>query len=135
VLHGEVRYMCVYGVDREIPVDYCNTLQYTATHCSTQGREISVHHCNTLQHTAAHCSTLQHTAAHCSTLQHTATHWSGRYQYTTATLCSTLQHIATHCNTLQHNRAGDISSWVCTRDGGTNPSHRQCVAVKCVVLQ
>ena len=110
-------------------------LQHTAIHCNTLQHTGTGDISTPLQYTAAHCSTLQHTAAHCSTLQHTATHWSGRYQYTTATLCSTLQHIATHCNTLQHNRAGDISSWVCTRDGGTNPSHRQCVAVKCVVLQ
>ena len=64
-----------YNISK-VTATHCNTLQHTATHCTT--------HCSTLQHTETHCNTLQHTA------QHTAAH------------CNTLQHTATHCDTLQH---------------------------------
>jgi len=86
------------------PADLCNSLQHTATHCSTATRS------NILKHAATRCNiivyrsayrllrswttrgSLQLTATHCNTLQHTAAH------------CSTLQHTETRCNTLQHNR-------------------------------
>jgi len=54
---------------------HCQTLQLTATHCSTiirnntLIRRMTVHVCDlTLQHTATHYNTLQHTATHCNTL-------------------------------------------------------------------
>jgi len=55
------------------PTRRYNSLQHTATHCTTQ--------CSTLQHTAGQCNTLQHSATpcatrcaiHCNTLQHKIT--------------------------------------------------------------
>jgi len=79
--------VCVY-VYRRI---YCRT-QYLCSHLS-----------NSLQHTATHCSTLQHTATYCNKLQ--------RYsiQYVHAHLSSahfhahtSLQHTASHFTTLCH---------------------------------
>jgi len=70
-------------------LEHCNTLQLTATRCSTATR------CNTLQHTcqvrlgetvvfreiecivATRCNMLQHAATCCNTLQHAATHLPG----------------------------------------------------------
>jgi len=75
----------------------CNTLQLTATHCSTRRPRRNATHCNTLQHTATHCNRLQLTATHCST----------RRPRRTATHCNTLQHTASHCNLLQHTVAQD----------------------------
>ena len=59
----------------------CNTLQHTATHCTTLHKNnqkvirgtnqyiyISVTQFKTLQLTATHCSTLQHTVTHRNTL-------------------------------------------------------------------
>jgi len=112
---------------------HCNTLQYTATlcstlqhtaHCNIAGVICNVRpakdnralqqiaaDCSRLQHTAAHCSTLQHTAAFCSTLQHTAAHCStpqqcrGDTHVQLVTVNDSVQHTATHRNTLQHYRS------------------------------
>jgi len=90
-------------------VTHCNTLQHTATHCSTLQRAVT--HCNTLQHTATHCNTLQHTAVHCNAQQHTATNYN--IQQYTATRSNTLQHTATHCNThfVQAKSLGSLRSF------------------------
>ena len=98
----------------------CNTWQNnkTATYCNAQ--QYTTVHYNTLQHTATHCTTpqqrlisslnmnlksntLQRIAKHCNTLEHTVTYYKthNTLQHA-ATRCNTLQHAATRCNTLQH---------------------------------
>ena len=79
---------------------YYSTLQHTVTHCTTLQ-----HICNTLHHTTAHCNTLQHTAAHYNTLQHTTTH------------CNTLQHTTSYYSTLQLTvtLCSTLSGWVKNR--------------------
>ena len=100
---------------------YGNTLERTATHCSTTAlhcnvvasdetrpyRHVLQHsatHCSAWQHTATHCDTLHHIVTHCTTLQHTlqqtATSLLATRHCFTCTLCKTLQHAATCCNTL-----------------------------------
>jgi len=55
---------------------------------------------NTLQHTATHCSTLPHTVTHRNTPQQNITRYISTRPHTQ---CNTLQHAATHCNTPQQN--------------------------------
>ena len=55
---------------------------------------------NTLQHTATHCSTLPHTVTHRNTPQQNTTRYISTRPHTQ---CNTLQHAATHCNTPQQN--------------------------------
>jgi len=111
---------------------YCNTLQHTATQCSTLLRHTASQSCisilnwctwlirrmppathcnalhwNTLQHTATHCNTLQDTATHCNTLlQHTASRWDTEtycnIRYMRLTRSHSTHSSATHCHTLQH---------------------------------
>jgi len=108
----------------------CNTLQHTATNqlpevgadpCKSS-RSTSILPTNTLQHTATHCTSLHLTAPHCNSLPltaHNAIYKSpeagtgpctcSRSSSTlptdilhyTATQCNSLQHTITYCNTLQ----------------------------------
>ena len=67
-------------------------------------KEIEVSHgCNTLQYTATHCTTLQHVSLH-SFLESMADEIEDSHDYLqhTATYCNILQHTATYCNTLQY---------------------------------
>ena len=88
---------------------HCNAL-HTATHCNKPQflSSLPVARRNTLQQTATHCTTLRHTvkqqhiATHCNTLQHTATHGNSLPAASQVMHCNTLQHTTTHCNTLQH---------------------------------
>ena len=70
-----------------------NTMQRTATHCSTCISRIQIRPMLCTVYTATHCNTLQHLATQCNTLQQTTTH------------CNTLQRTAMHCNTLRHTAA------------------------------
>jgi len=109
---------------RTSPVLYCNTLQHTATHCSTLQR-------NTLQQTATHCSTLQHTNHKWPTTQHPvivsnniATGPSDRVGFNVCVLA--LRSMITHCNTLQHIATGPwgFNGKPEGRDGVTPPLDR-----------
>ena len=51
---------------------FCDALQRTAAHCSTDLRRPSLD-CYQCSGLTSCCITLQHTATHCNTLQHTAT--------------------------------------------------------------
>jgi len=51
---------------------FCDALQRTAAHCSTDLRRPSLD-CYQCSGLTSCCITLQHTATHCTTLQHTAT--------------------------------------------------------------
>ena len=69
---------------------------------SNRSTELDVKHlllqyCNTLQHTATHCNTLQHTAIHAKR----AAELRESTELAVKTLMiATLQHTATHCSTL-----------------------------------
>ena len=105
---------------------HCNTLQHTATHCTTLHspedvllplgicmREALLCYCEallcSLQHTIFSRRHMLLPLGVCMreallhetmTLQHSATHCNTLQQI--ATHCNTLQHTSTHCNTLQH---------------------------------
>jgi len=51
-----------------------DALDYTYFLKHSTPSSTGLQYCNTLQHTATHCNTLQHTATHCITLHHTASH-------------------------------------------------------------
>ena len=63
-----------------------------------------IEYCNTLQHTATHCNTLQRTATHCNTLQRTTTHYI--ILYNTANTFNALKIMSSACieyiNTCRH---------------------------------
>jgi len=124
-----------------VMVTHCNTMQHTATQCSTKQQtsrrdmgslssEMCITLSNTLQHTATHCNTLQHSATLCNTLQdciyvgtrtppsRTLSHMSLNV---VAVCCSVLQCVAVCCSVLQ-------SVAECCRV-------LQSVAVCCSVLQ
>jgi len=103
------------------PIDVCRLQQDATPSCSTSATahaSSSSTHCNTLQHTATRCSTwvnllalMAHNAQHCNLLQHTVTHCNTRLHLLpclahTTTPCNTtapaspLAHTATHCNIL-----------------------------------
>ena len=94
-------------------MEYCNTLQHTATHCNT--------YCNTMQNTAAPVyGVLQHCATHCITLQQTATQ------------CKTLQHPCMEY-ALRFESLSRLSRRTVLRE--IEGCALQCVAVCCSVLQ
>ena len=104
-----------------VMVTHCNTMQHTATQCSTKQQtsrrdmgslssEMCITLSNTLQHTATHCNTLQHSATLCNTLQHSATLYICGHPNTplphaeshvTQCRCSVLQCVAVCCSVLQ----------------------------------
>ena len=100
--------------------------------------------CNTLQHTATHCSTL-------NTLQHTAKYcickWLTERGLGVAQHCNTLQHTATYCNTLQHTiyisglrSVGSVLPSIAVPPKISTSARRiwgvlLCVVVLCIVLQ
>jgi len=105
---------------------HCNTLQQTATNCTTLKQSLWTPHVwraagrwiyldrNTLQQTVTHCAILHHTTTHCITLHHTDTialnpaclarcrsaTTLSKWRILTAKYCNTLHHTTTHCKTL-----------------------------------
>jgi len=90
----------------------CNTLQHTATRCTTLHSSPYLYHVKTLMGCqlacCTHCNTLQHAATQRKTLQHTTYLHRvkklecGNSLAHTATRCNTFLHVATQHKTLYH---------------------------------
>jgi len=126
-----------------------NTLEHTASHCSTLQVLIFVAASAQLQRTATNWNTLKHTATHCNTLQHAATQCNtpqvlifvtASAQHN-ATHYNALQHTATCCITQQHttskNEFHGIQSKQCNAQQHTASNHarRSICSTKCKTLQ
>ena len=90
-----------------------------------------IEYCNTLQHTATHCNTLQRTATHCNTLQRTTTHYI--ILYNTANTFNALKIMSSAC--IEYINTSDIGHMGCAHTLTHTQSHTHTHTLESIHIQ